>query len=44
MSSNFVQDTANLAKVQIAQLAATDLLSKARAETPLSAGILTLPK
>jgi hypothetical protein len=44
MSSNFVQDTANLAKVQIAQLAATDLLSKARPETPLSAGILTLPK
>ena len=44
MSSNFVQDTANLAKVQIAQLAATDLLSKARPDTPLSAGILTLPK
>jgi hypothetical protein len=42
--SNFLQDTANLAKVQIAQSAATDLLSKTRPETNLNNGILTVLK
>jgi hypothetical protein len=44
VGGNFNQDSAHLAKVPPPQLAATDLLSKARPETPLSSGILTLPK
>ena len=42
--SNFMQDTANLAKLQIAQSAATDLLSKSRPEANLANGILTVLK
>jgi len=39
--SNFMQETANLAKMQIAQSAATDLLIKNKPDANLGSGFLT---
>ena len=44
VSGSFMQDTANLAKAQIAQSAATDMLAKARPDGLAPQGILGMPK
>jgi hypothetical protein len=44
VTGSFMQDTANLAKAQIAQSAATDLLAKARPDALAPQGILGMPK
>jgi hypothetical protein len=41
---SFIQDTADLAKAQIAQSAATDLLSKSRPDVHIPSGFLGMPK